>query len=222
MWCIPPLAGGEFVAPMEDVLDVYQRPYDPAFPQVCLDETSKQLIGEVREPLPMTPGQPERYDSEYVRNGTANLFIASEPLAGWRHVEVTESRKRIDFAAFVRDLADGRYKNATKVVLVMDNLNTHSVASLYEAFEPAEAKRIADKLEIHYTPKRGSWLNMAEIELGVLGRQCLDRRIADKITLVSEVAQWETDRNATASRIDWRFTTADARIKLKRLYPLQA
>jgi hypothetical protein len=221
MWCIPPLASGEFVAPMEDVLDVYERPYDPQYPQVCLDETSKQLIGEVRQELPMTPDHCQKYDSEYVRNGTANLFIATEPLAGWRHVEVTDARKRIDFAAFVRNLVDGRYKNATKVVLVMDNLNTHSLASLYEAFEPAEAKRIADKLEIHYTPKHGSWLNMAEIELSVLGRQCLDRRIADKATLVSEVAEWEMVRNAAGSRIDWRFTTAAARIKLKRLYPVQ-
>ena len=222
MWCIPPKNSAEFVAQMEDVLGVYERPYDPAYPQVCLDETNKQLIGEVRNPLPMTPGHPERYDSEYVRNGTANLFIATEPLAGWRHVEVTDARKRTDFAAFVRDLVDGRYKGATKVVLVMDNLNTHSVASLYEAFAPAEAKRIADKLEIHYTPKHGSWLNMAEIELSVLGRQCLDRRIRDKATLMSEVAGWETTRNAVATKIDWRFTTADARIKLKRLYPVQA
>lgn len=222
MWCIPPQQSAEFVAPMEDVLGVYERPYDPAYPQVCLDETNKQLIGEVREPLPMTPGQPERYDSEYVRNGTANLFIATEPLAGWRHVKVTDTRKRIDFAAFVRDLVDGRYKDAVKVVIVMDNLNTHSVASLYEAFEPAEAKRIADKLEIHYTPKHGSWLNMAEIELSALGRQCLDRRIENKATLASEVAAWEKGRNTAATKIDWRFTTADARIKLKRLYPVQA
>jgi transposase len=220
MWCIPPLASGEFVAPMEDVLDVYERPHDARYPQVCLDETSKQLIGEVREPLPTMPGEPAKYDSEYVRNGTANLFIATEPLAGWRHVEVTDTRTRVDFANFVRDLVDGRYKDAIKVVLVMDNLNTHSAASLYEAFAPAEAKRVADKLEIHYTPKHGSWLNMAEIELSVLGRQCLDRRIADKATLVSEVAAWEAERNAAATGIDWRFTTADARIKLKRLYPV--
>jgi hypothetical protein len=175
----------------------------------------------------MTPDHCQKYDGEYVRNGTANLFIASEPLAGWRHVEVTDARKRIDFAAFVRDLVVGRYRNAIKVVLVMDNLNTHSIASLYEAFEPAEAKRIADKLEIHYTPqggtpKHGSWLNMAEIELSVLGRQCLDRRIPDKATLVSEVSNWERARNAAGLRINWRFTTADARIKLKRLYPVQA
>jgi transposase len=222
MWCIPPEQSAEFVAPMEDVLGVYERKYDPAYPQVCLDETNKQLVGEVRDPLPMAPGRPERYDSEYVRNGTANLFIATEPLAGWRHVKVTDSRKRVDFAAFVRDLVDGRYRDAMKVVLVMDNLNTHSIASLYEAFAPAEAKRIADKLEIHYTPKHGSWLNMAEIELSVLGRQCLDRRIEGKATWVSEVAAWEENRNAATTKIDWRFTAADARIKLKRLYPVQA
>lgn len=220
MWCIPPKQSAEFVAPMEDVLDVYQRPYDPRYPQVCLDETSKQLIGEVRQALPTTPGHSQKYDSEYVRNGTANLFVATEPLAGWRQVKVTDTRTRRDFANFVRDLVDGRYKDAAKVVLVMDNLNTHSTASLYAAFEPAEAKRIADKLEIHYTPKHGSWLNMAEIELSVLGRQCLDRRLADKGTLAAEVAAWEKSRNAGGSRIDWRFTTADARIKLKRLYPV--
>lgn len=222
MWCIPPLASAEFVSAMEDVLAVYERPYDPRYPQVCLDETNKQLIGEVRDPLPMTPGHCQKYDSEYVRNGTANLFIATQPLAGWRHVEVTDARKRTDFAAFVRDLVDGRYKDAIKVVLVMDNLNTHSIASLYEAFEPAEAKRIADKLEIHYTPKHGSWLNMAEIELSVLGRQCLDQRIGDKATLVSEANEWERIRNAAGLRINWQFTTADARIKLKRLYPVHA
>jgi hypothetical protein len=221
MWCIPPLASGEFVAPMEDVLSVYEKPYDPAYPQVCLDESSKQLTEEIRKPLPMTPGQPQRYDSEYIRNGTANLFVATEPLAGWRHVEVTDTRTRADFALFVRDMLDGRCKDAVKVVLVMDNLNTHSLGSLYEAFAPAEAKRLADKLEIHYTPKHGSWLNMAEIELSVLGRQCLDRRIADKATLTSEVAAWESARNAAGSKINWRFTTADARIKLKRLYPVQ-
>ena len=222
MWCIPPLASAEFVLAMEDVLAVYERPYDPQYPQVCLDETNKQLIGEVRDPLPMTPGHCQKYDSEYIRSGTANLFIATEPLAGWRHVEVTATRKRIDFAAFVRDLVDGRYKDAIKVMLVMDNLNTHSIASLYEAFEPAEAKRIADKLEIHYTPKHGSWLNMAEIELSVLGRQCLDQRIADKAMLASEANEWERVRNAAGLRIDWRFTTADAQIKLKRLYPIHA
>jgi DDE superfamily endonuclease len=222
MWCIPPLTSAEFVSAMEDVLGVYERPYDPRYPQVCVDETNKQLIGEARDPLPATPGHCRKYDSEYIRNGTANLFIATEPLAGWRHVQVTDTRKRTDFAMFVRDMVDGRYKDAIKVVLVMDNLNTHSIASLYEAFEPAEAKRIAEKLEIHYTPKHGSWLNMAEIELSVLGRQCLDQRIPDKAMLVSEVDEWERARNAAGLRIDWQFTTADARIKLKRLYPVHA
>ena len=219
MWCIPPEANCEFVAAMEDVLEVYRRPYDPKRPQVCLDELSKQLIGEVREPLPPQPGRGRRQDCEYVRNGTANLFIAFEPLAGWRHVEVTDTRTRRDFAGFVKDLVDGRYRDAEKVVLVMDQLNTHSVASLYQAFAPAEAQRIADKLEIHHTPKHGSWLDMAEIELSVLARQCLDRRIEDKPTLVREVAEWESDRNTKAIKADWRFTAADARIKLLKLYP---
>ena len=218
-WCIPPVHDCEFVAAMEDVLEVYHRPYDPRYPQVNLDEMSKQLVGEVRPPLPMRPGDVERCDGEYVRNGTANLFVASEPLAGWRHVEVTDRRTRADFAHFVRDLVDGRYRDAERVVLVMDNLNTHTTGSLYEAFAPAEARRIAEKLEVHYTPKHGSWLNMAEVELSVLSRQCLDRRIEDKPTLVSEVAAWEAQRNQRKVGIDWRFTTADARIKLKRLYP---
>ena len=218
-WCIPPGRDCEFVAGMGDVLEVYHRPYDPRRPQVNLDELSKQLVGEVRAPLPMRPGDVERYDSEYVRNGTANLFIASEPLAGWRHVAVTDHRTRVDFARFVKGLVDGRYKDADKVVLVMDNLNTHTIGSPYEAFPPAEAERIARKLEIHYTPKHGSWLNMAEIELSVLARQCLGERMEDKPTLVREVAAWEADRNQRKVGIDWRFTTADARIKLKRLYP---
>jgi transposase len=218
-WCIPPEGDCEFVAAMEDVLEVYHRPYDPRYPQVNVDEMSKQLIGEVRGPLPMRPGDVERCDGEYVRNGTANLFIASEPLAGWRHVEVTDRRTREDFAHFVRDLVDGRYKDAERIVLVMDNLNTHTIGSLYEAFTPAEARRIADRLEIHYTPKHGSWLNMAEVELSVLSRQCLGERMEDKATVVREVAAWEADRNQRKVGIDWRFTTADARIKLKRLYP---
>ena len=222
MWCIPPRGSCEFVACMEDVLDVYHRPRDPRRPQVNLDETSKQLVGEVRPPLPPAPGRPERYDGEYVRNGTANLFVAFEPLAGWRHVAVTDTRRRADWAHFVRDLLDGRYRDAEKVVLVMDQLNTHSAASLYEAFGPAEAKRLADRLEIHYTPKHGSWLNMAEIELSALSRQCLGERVADKATLAREVGAWERQRNACGATVDWRFTTADARIKLKRLYPVQA
>jgi DDE superfamily endonuclease len=204
---------------MEDVLDVYQRPYDPKRPQVCLDEASKQLLGEVREPLPRQPGQPERVDHEYERHGTANLFLLSEPLRGWRHVQVTDQRRRVDFAHVIQELVDVYYPDAEIIVLALDNLNTHSPASLYEAFDPAEAKRLADKLEIHYTPKHGSWLNMAEIELSVLARQCLAGRIADKPTLIEQVAAWEEERNRHSVRIDWRFTTADARIKLKRLYP---
>jgi hypothetical protein len=219
MWCIPPEADCEFVAALEDVLEVYHRPKNPKRPVVCLDETSKQLIGEIRTPLPPRPGVPTRYDSEYVRNGTANLFMTFEPLVGWRQVEVTDSRCRRDWAWFVKDLVDGRYKQAEKVVLVMDQLNTHTAASLYEAFPPEEARLIAEKLEIHYTPKHGSWLNMAEIELSVLSRQCLDERMADKPTLKHETTAWVTKRNQNHCRVDWQFTTADARVKLKRLYP---
>ena len=219
MWCIPPEHDCEFVAAMEDVLEVYTRPYDKRFPQVCLDEAGKQLIGEVRPPLPARPGQVEKYDSEYQRNGTANLFLAFEPLAGWRHLEVTDTRTRVDSAGFVKAMLDGRYKDAQKVVLVMDNLNTHSPASFYEAFEPAEARRLAERLEIHYTPKHGSWLNMAELELSVLGRQCLEERTENKPTLARQVAAWEAERNRLKVKANWKFTTADARIKLKRLYP---
>ena len=204
---------------MEDVLEVYTRPYDPQRPQVCMDETSKQLVGETRAPVPGAPGRPARHDYEYVRNGVANLFMFCEPLAGKRRVKVTERRTRIEWAQAVRELVDEGYPQADKVVLVMDQLNTHGPASLYEAFPPAEAKRIADKLEIHHTPKHGSWLNMAEIELGVLGRQCLDRRIENTATLRHQVGAWQVDRNTRTAKVDWRFTTADARIKLKRLYP---
>jgi len=219
MWCIPPKASAEFVSCMEDVLEVYHRPFDPRRPVICMDETFKQLIGEVREPLPPSPGRVERYDSVYVRNGVASLFLAFEPLAGCREVKVTETRKRGDWAHFIRGLVDVRYKDAEKVVLVMDQLNTHATASLYEAFPPAEARRIARRLEVHHTPKHGSWLNMAEIELSVLARQCLDRRIPDREALAREVAAWEAGRNTAAGKADWQFTTADARIKLKRLYP---
>jgi hypothetical protein len=211
---------------MEDVLDVYTRPVDPNRPLVCLDETSKQLVGEIRLPIPISPGQVARYDAEYVRNGVSSLFLLYAPLEaqegedqGWRQVVVTDRRTRVDYAHVIRDLVDLRYPEANKIVLVQDQLNTHSIASLYEAFEPKEAKRLADKLEIHYTPKHGSWLNMAEIELSILGRQCLDRRIPDKATLVREVQAWQERRNRLGARIDWRFTTADARIKLKHLYP---
>lgn len=204
---------------MEDVLDVYHRPYDPRCPMVCLDETSTQLIGETRRPRAMRPGRRMRYDYEYRRNGVAQVFMLFEPLAGHRRVRVTERRTQKDWAECVRWMVDAIYPQATRVVLVMDNLNTHTAASLYEAFPPAEAKRIADRLEIHFTPKHGSWLNMAEIELGILGRQCLRRRIADRALLQTETAAWETQRNRAGAQVDWRFTTADARIKLKKLYP---
>ncbi len=218
MWCIPPKQSAEFVARMEDVVEVYCRPYDPKYPVVCLDETSRQLIGEVRGPLLPQPGEIARYDGEYVRNGTANLFMAFEPLAGWRGVRVTDHRRREDWAAFVKELVDGRYAGAERLVLVMDQLNTHSPASLYEVFPPEEARRLAERLEIHHTPKHGSWLDMAEIELSVLGRD-LPQRIADKPALARQVAAWEARRNQTRVKADWRFTTADARIKLRKLYP---
>ena len=204
---------------MEDVLEVYKRPYDPKRPMLCLDETSKQLIGETRTPIPAAPGHEARYDHEYKRNGVANLFMMFEPLAGKRRVKVTERRTKKDWASCVREMVDEMYPEAERIVLVMDNLNTHTPASLYEAFPPDEAKRIADRLEIHYTPKHGSWLDMAEIELGHLGRQCLDRRIDNAEQLTREVAAWEAGRNASEAKVNWRFATADARIKLKRLYP---
>ena len=204
---------------MEDVLDVYTRPHDPARPVVCLDETSRQVLAEVRPPLPAAPGQPRRADPEYVREGVVNLFLVCEPLRGWREVVVSDRRTRRDWAACVKELADTHYPAAEKIVLVMDNLNIHSPASLYEAFPPAEAKRLADRLEIHHTPRHGSWLNMAEIELAILQRQCLDRRLGDREALAREVAAWARQRNEAARAVDWRFTAADARIKLKRLYP---
>ncbi len=216
---LPPKANAGFVAAMEDVLEVYARPYDPKRPQVCFDEGGKQLIGDVRPPLPVRPGSPRREDYEYERNGTANLFMVFEPLAGTRRVEVTEHRANQDFARMMRRLVDEWYPQAEKVVLVMDNLSTHTPAALYETFEPAEARRLVEKLEWHYTPKHGSWLNVAEMELSVLARQCLDRRIPDLESLRCEVASWERKRNAAVVKVDWQFTTADARIKLKRLYP---
>lgn len=204
---------------MEDVLEVYHRPYDAQRPVVCMDEASKQLIAEVREPLPAKPGSVAKQDSEYERRGTANLFMAVEPLAGKRTVRVTDRRTKIDWAQFVKLLLLTVYPEAAIVVLVMDNLNTHSMGSLYEAFDPETARALAARLEIHYTPKHGSWLNMAETELSILSRQCLDRRIESRDILTREVAAWEDDRNIRQRRIDWQFTTADARIKLKRLYP---
>ena len=205
---------------MEEVLDVYHRPYDPKRPLVCLDEASRQLIGEVVQPLPAGPGQPARFDYEYVRNGTANLFMAFEPLLGWRAVQVTERRTAKDFAEVVRWLVEEVHAEAEKVVVVLDNLNTHKLASLYEAFPPEQARRLAEKLEIHHTPKHGSWLNMAEIELSVLARQCLDRRFESREQLCGEVEAWELDRNERQVEVRWQFTTADARIKLRRLYPV--
>jgi DDE superfamily endonuclease len=218
-WCLPPQGSAEFVCAMEDVLDVYERPYDPRFPQVCLDETSKQLVGEVVTPLPPAPGRPARQDYEYVRNGVANLFLLTEPLRGWRHITVTDQRTAVDFAHVLQDLVDVRYPDAERIVLVLDNLNTHTPAALYAAFPPPEAKRLAAKLEWHYTPKHGSWLNIAEIEFSILARQCLDRRIPDKGTLQGEAAAWVVRRNQAGAAVHWRFTTADARIKLKHLYP---
>jgi transposase len=204
---------------MEDVLEVYHRPYDPEIPVVCMDESSKQLIGEVQIPIPCAPGHPQLMDDEYVRNGVADIFMAVEPLGGTRLVEITEHRTRKDWALFTKDMLDELYPHVQKVVLVMDNLNTHGIASLYETFEPAEARRLAERLEIHYTPKHGSWLNMAEIELSVLKRQCLDRRIDSMVVMSAEVKHWQQDRNNRGSKIDWQFTNKEARIKLKRLYP---
>ncbi len=218
-WCIPPHENGAFVWRMEDVLDVYKRPYDPRYPQVCMDEVSKQLLRDARERLPVKPGQIERGDYEYERAGVVNVFLFCEPLQGKRWISVTEHRTKEDWARQIKDLVDVRFPNAERIVLVCDNLNVHTPAALYEVYEPAEAKRLADKLEIHYTPKHGSWLNIAEIELSVLSRQCLDRRMPDFDTLLTEVEAWQERRDAGAVKVNWRFTTEDARIKLKRLYP---
>ncbi len=204
---------------MEDVLEVYQRPHDPARPVVCLDETSKQLIAETRVPIAAKPGQPARVDYEYERNGTANLFMMFAPLEGWRRVKVTDRHAAADYAQVLRELSDTHFPDAAKIILVQDNLSTHKPASLYEAFPPAEARRLAERFEWHYTPKHGSWLDMAECELSVLSRQCLNRRIPDKPTLTEEVAAWQQSRNKRHAKADWHFTNADARIKLKRLYP---
>ena len=204
---------------MEDVLDVYERPEDPKRPLVCMDECPKQLIGETRTPLPIEPGQPERFNSEYVRNGTCNLFMFNAPLLGWRRAEVTESRTMQDWAQQVRQLVEDDFPDAEKIVLVMDNLNTHRPASLYETFDPERAKKIWDKLEIHHTPKHGSWLNMAEIEFGSLTRSGLSDRVPNMESMRREVAEWVVRKNAESGKIDWRFTSKDARIKLKRLYP---
>jgi len=218
-WCIPEKESAEFVCAMEDVLEVYHRPYNPQEPLICFDEGSKQQTKETRVPLPTRPGAVAKYDYEYERNGTSNLFVFFAPLEAWRHMKVTDRRTMIDFAHCMCDLVDVHFPEAEKIVLVMDNLNTHKFASLYKAFPPEEARRIIDKLEIHYTPKHGSWLNMAEIELSVLQRQCLKARIPDQTTLMDKVSAWENRRNADGSTVHWRFSTEDARIKLHKLYP---
>ncbi len=218
-WCIPRKQDAEFVACMEDVLEVYHRPFDASRPMVCLDETSKQLISETRPSLRPRPGRVRRVDPEYRRNGTASVFMLTVPLEGQRHVRVRERRKREDFAEVVRELCDELYPDAECIVLVMDQLNTHNIASLYQAFDPSEARRLAERLEIHLTPKHGSWLNMAEIELSVLSRQCLNDYFETGEQLAAAITEWERERNEKQVGIDWRFTTADARIKLKRLYP---
>jgi DDE superfamily endonuclease len=216
---IPPEKSADFVAHMDDVLELYQQPYDPKFPVVNMDEKPLQLIKETRQPLPAKPGKPLRYDYEYARVGTANVFLCTEPLTGWRTVAVREHRTSVDWAHQIQALLDDHYPTAEKVRVVCDNLNTHTSASLYEAFEPQEARRLAQRLELHHTPKHGSWLNIAEIELSVLSKQCLHRRIADLATLRHETKAWEHERNAKQTGVDWQFTTEDARIRLKRLYP---
>ena len=216
---IPPDANAAFVAAMEDVIEVYHRPRDADHPVVCLDETSKQLIAETRLPIPARPGQPRRVDYEYARNGTANLFMMFAPLEGWRQVKVTDRHAAVDYAQVLKELSDTHFPQARKIVLVQDNLSTHKPASLYEAFPAEEARRLVERFEWHYTPKHGSWLDLAETELSVLSCQCLDRRIPDKATLIKEVAAWQNDRNKNHAKADWQFTTKDARIKLKRLYP---
>jgi hypothetical protein len=204
---------------MEDVLDIYQQPYDPKRPLVCIDEMPKQLLMDTREPLAIRPGASERFDYEYKRGGVADLFMILEPFAGKRHIEITDQRRRIEWAEVMRVVSDELYPDAEKIVVVLDNLNTHVGAAFYLAFEPQEARRLVERFEMHYTPKHGSWLNMAEIELSALTRQCLDRRIPDKDTLIHEVRAWEDQRNSEVVKVHWRFTTSDARIKLRRLYP---
>ena len=219
-WKIPPKANAAFVAAMEDVLCVYARPFDPKRPLLCFDESNKEQHIEVETPLPLKVGEPQRYESTFERNGVSNLFMFFAPLHNWRHVKVTDRRTNADWAQCMKDLVDIHFPEAEKIVVVIDNLSTHTPAALYSAFAPEEAKRIWDRLEFHYTPKHGSWLNMAEIELSVLARQCLNRRIPDQDDLICEIAAWEARRNAAEATIEWRFTTADARIKLKKLYPV--
>ena len=216
---MPKQHDADFVAAMEDVLEVYQSPYDPDRPVVCIDEASKQLVADVTPPLPMEPGKPTRQDYEYERRGTVNLFMQYEPLTGKRRVKVTTQRTNVDFANLLRDLSDTTYAEAKKIVLVMDNLNTHRLAVLYQVFPPEEARRIYERFEVHHTPKHASWLNMAECELSALSRQCLCRRMESQEIVIDEVRAWEKERDASSVRINWRFTTNDARIRLRRLYP---
>jgi DDE superfamily endonuclease len=220
MWCIPPKANAEFVWRMEDVLEVYKRPYDPCFPVVCMDETSKQLVGEVRQPLATGPGQVRCEDNEYERKGVCNLFLFIEPLRGWRRVWVTAQRRKVEWACCVKEVLDIHYPAAKKVILVCDNLNTHTGGALYEAFAAGEARRLYERLEFHPPPKHGSWLNMAETELSVLSGQCLDRRVESAGLVQQEVAAWEQERNSAEAKVRWRFRTEDARIKLEKLYPV--
>lgn len=221
MWCIPPEQDAAFVCQMEQVLEVYKRPYDAAHPVVCMDEQPKQLISEVSPSVPVAAGQPARIDYEYVRQGVCNVWMFVEPLGAWRDVALTNTKTAVDWARQVKQVADHpRYRQAERITLVCDNLNTHHLASLYQAFEPAEALRLAQKLELVHTPKHGSWLNVAESELSVLTRQCLDRRIAEQRTVATEARAWSQERNAGQAGVDWQFTTTDARIKLKRLYPI--
>jgi hypothetical protein len=217
-WNIP-WVGAEFVWRMEDVLDVYEQPYDPLYPILCFDETPYQLIGEKLVPITMTPGQPQRYDSEYIRNGVVNLFMVFQPALGWRHIYIRPQRTKEDFAQVIQDVIDRQFPEAKGLKVVMDNLNTHTPASLYEVFPPEEARRLASQLEIHYTPKHASWLDMAEIEISVLKEQCLDRRIPTEEMLAQEILAWEEERNQRQTTVEWRFTSRDARDKLKRLYP---
>lgn len=219
-WCIPPKQNADFVFRMEDILEVYQRPEDVRFPLICFDETPVQLISETRKSIPAKKGQLERYDYEYRREGTANLFLFFAPLANWRHIKITDHRTKRDWTLCMDELVHQHFPNAERCILVQDNLNTHDPAALYETFKPAKARQILDRLEIHFTPKHGSWLNMAEIELSVLSRQCLNGHIPSREFLASEILAWETERNTCQATVDWRFTTADARIKLKKLYPI--
>lgn len=219
-WCIPTVIGAEFVWRMEDILDLYAEPYDPRYPVVCFDETPYQLISETCQPLPIRPSQPVRYDYEYQRQGTCNLFIFLQPLAGWRHVKVTQCRTKQDFAYCMQDLVDVHLPEANKIRVVLDNLNTHTPAAFYETFPAEQARRLVRKIEFHYTPKHSSWLNMAEVEISVLCGQCLDRRLGQVQLVEKEVEAWEKERNNRKATIDWRFTITKARDKLQRLYPV--